>query len=466
MLKKSQATNYVLFLIIAVFAFVVFRLVGFSSQIVLILLSICFFFLAFFKTKFALLIIVFSMLLSPEISLGGIAGRSIVIRAEDLLLFVVFFGWFAKTAVNKELGLLRFTPLNLPIAIYLTIYLIATFMGILRGFAKPVESVFYFLKYFEYFLLYFMVVNNIKTKKEVKFFIYSMIAVSFIVSMYAWGLRLSGWERVTAPFEGKHDEPNTLGGYLLITLMMTIGLFLNMPAKKTKIMLAVVLFFAFPALLFTLSRASWAGFIGATLVLMMLSRRGKLTMIIASLFVITLFSTIFPGYVQKRIQYTFVDSFSNRTTRVVFGKRLRMDLSTAARIDTWRDGIKMFKEAPLFGHGAASAGAVVDNQYSRLMIEVGIFGFWAFLWLIVKMFKNAIKTLREFRDDPFVNAITAGFIAALVGLLLHSVSAATFIIVRIMEPFWFLAAIVMILPNIENIREQEVIVPPKKKYVY
>src|SRR5687768_17961104 len=79
---------------------------------------------------------VFSMLLSPEItaSAGGLAERrDITLRTEDVVLLVIGFSWFAKTAVNKELGLVAKTPLNRPIIAYIAVNLVATLLGYLMG---------------------------------------------------------------------------------------------------------------------------------------------------------------------------------------------------------------------------------------------------------------------------------------------------------------------------------------------
>ena len=61
----------------------------------------------------------FSMLLSPEITIGETTGssleRGVTLRFEDFLLVVIGLSWFAKTAVNQELGLFLKTPLNKPI---------------------------------------------------------------------------------------------------------------------------------------------------------------------------------------------------------------------------------------------------------------------------------------------------------------------------------------------------------------
>jgi hypothetical protein len=41
-----------------------------------------------------------------------------------------------------------------------------------------------------------------------------------------------------------------------------------------------------------------------------------------------------------------------------------------------------------------------------------------------------------------------GFLAGYIALLFHAVGANTFIIVRIMEPFWFVLAMVVMLPHL------------------
>ena len=56
-------------------------------------------------------------------------------------------------------------------------------------------------------------------------------------------------------------------------------------------------------------------------------------------------------------------------------------------------------------------------------------------------------------DDHFDHGMTVGFIAGLLGLLVHCFSAATFILIRIMEPFWFLAALVIAGNSVKNSEE-------------
>jgi 2-oxoglutarate ferredoxin oxidoreductase subunit alpha len=53
-----------------------------------------------------------------------------------------------------------------------------------------------------------------------------------------------------------------------------------------------------------------------------------------------------------------------------------------------------------------------------------------------------------YRNISGNQALALGFVAGTVGLLGHAIGANTFIIVRIMEPFWFFAAVVVALPGL------------------
>ena len=78
------------------------------------LIALIIFAVAFINIEWGLYILIFSMLLSPEIMIsqteGAALGRGVTLRLEDFLLVVIGFSWFAKNAVHKELGLFLKTP--------------------------------------------------------------------------------------------------------------------------------------------------------------------------------------------------------------------------------------------------------------------------------------------------------------------------------------------------------------------
>src|SRR5688572_16687495 len=139
------------------------------------------FLLVFIRSELGLYLVILSMLLSPEISAsGGLAGRGdLVFRAEDFLLIVIALSWFAKTAVNKEIGLVAKTPLNTPIVIFIAVTLLATLVGYLLGTVRSAGAFLYVLKYIEYFFVYYMVVNNVSDRRHV----WRLVAVAFATAV-------------------------------------------------------------------------------------------------------------------------------------------------------------------------------------------------------------------------------------------------------------------------------------------
>ena len=67
------------------------------------------FMVSFASSQAALYILIFSMLLGPEIVVGTTAGtslgRGVTLRLDDFLLAIIGFSWLAKMALYKELGL-------------------------------------------------------------------------------------------------------------------------------------------------------------------------------------------------------------------------------------------------------------------------------------------------------------------------------------------------------------------------
>src|ERR1043166_4277583 len=189
------------------------------------LAAVTLFALVFVRTDFGLYVVVFSMLLSPEFgaSGGGIAeGRTIMVRSEDFILIVIGLAWLAKTAVNKELGIVAKTPLNRPIFFYIVANVVSTLLGVLWGNVNGTSGFFYVLKYIEYFVVYYMIVNNVADRDHARRLVIAAFLTAAIVSLVGIAQIPSG-ERVSAPFEGEIGEPNTFGGYLLFHIAIAGG---------------------------------------------------------------------------------------------------------------------------------------------------------------------------------------------------------------------------------------------------
>lgn len=398
-------------------------------------------FITFINTDMAIIVLIFSMLLSPELKVADVPEKSVVIRIDDILLIMTFFAWLAKTAINKELGLLKKTPLNLPIFMYIAACIVFTLRGIILGFVTPKTSFFFLLKYIEYFILYFLVVNNLRETRQIKMFVIFVLITCAIVLGYCY-TQFPQAPRITAPFEGEHGEPNTLAGYLVLMFALISGLFLYTGSMKWRIFLGSLLVAIVPIFLHTFSRGGYLGFMAMYLSLLVLTKRKKPLLIILMVLFIFFSHVLLPPKVKLRIETTFRPG----RTYTVLGREIALDYSASQRVVLWKDVLARWQDSPLFGFGITGVG-IVDTQYPRVLGELGLIGLAIFIWLIGAIFKQAMITFNTVEDD-WLRGLSLGFIAGFIGLLAHCFGANIFIIVRIMEPFWLLTAIIITLPEI------------------
>jgi hypothetical protein len=403
------------------------------------------FVLSFARTEFGLYVVVFSMLLSPEITAGGgglAERREVTLRTEDFVLLVIGFSWFAKTAVNKELGLVAKTPLNRPIVAYVVVNVIATLLGYLTGSVRTAAGYFYVLKYIEYFVVYYMVVNNMRDRAHARRLVVAALVTAAIVSVVGL-IQIPSGERVSAPFEGEAGEPNTFGGYLLFMMAIAAGMALETRSLAIRTRCLALLGLMAVPFAFTLSRASYLGVIPAYLALtaMTTRRRALVGVLLAVLVCSPLVALVAPAAVVNRVMYTFQPEANQPTIRV--GK-LGLDPSTSARILSLKQALEGWIRRPILGWGVTGFG-FMDAQYARVLVETGIVGFLAFMWLLWSVLKAA-RAAHSRMVEPLDRGLTMGFIAGTVGLLAHAIGSNTFTIIRVMEPFWLFAGIVVMLP--------------------
>lgn len=448
----GQSTLQVIFPLLLLFS----AIVGFALAIPVLSLTktlalvggMIVFIVTFASTEIALYILIFSMLLSPEFMVGttegASMGRGITLRVDDFLLVVIGFSWLAKMAVNKDLGLFLKTPLNRPIAFYILVCLVSTLLGIFFGRVQLKTGFFYVLKYFEYMIVYFMAVNHLSRKTQVRNYLGAMLVTCAVVCLIATK-GIGGAERISAPFEGEQGEPNTFGGYLVFMGCLATGLLLNSRSFRNKLICCgLILLFAL-LLFYTQSRTSYVA-AAAALITFPWFYEKKHWVVPGVLMLGLVLPFIAPYAARERVKYTFTQG-KNRKDVVEIGG-VKLDTSTSARLISWKQASEDWGKHPVLGYGVTGYH-FVDAQYFRVIIETGMLGLFSFFFLVYVIFREARKSLRS-TEDPLTKGLCTGYLAGFVGLVIHALGANTFIIVRIMEPFWFVTAMVIMTPRIEK----------------
>jgi hypothetical protein len=260
--------------------------------------------------------------------------------------------------------------------------------------------------------------------------------------------------RVAPPVETRAaGEAGTLGGYLILIMAIAGGLLLYAQSLRVRIFLVALEAMMFRAFLYTLSRGSYFAFIPMVIVLAAFTRRNKLMVVYLLVSLNFLCIPFLPQMVKQRIATMAVAKMDVSGARYI-----EWEESPRERIDSWK--ILLFErlpKSPLLGFGVGKL--FVDGQIFLTLGEVGVIGLILFIWLLFRIFKNCIEifNIDSVKASDFSSGLTLGFLAGFIGLLTQALSTNTFIIIRIMEPFWFMAAIISILPAIipPTIKETE-----------
>lgn len=420
--------NLVLLLVMII---VLFALARFTSRLypqiaVVIVGGLAIGVLAFVRQDIAAIALVFSMILSPEIKVASLPGREVVVRLDDVLLVIFFFSWLFKMAYFKNLGILRITPLNTPIMVYILVAMISTSWAAALGEIQFVASLFYFLKYVEYFMIFFMFSNIIQTEDQLRRLLAAFLIVAAVVSVYGFYQVAIGVPRISAPFEGEGGEANTFGGYLLLVIGIVAMTVFKAPDIRVRLAYWLGLLALLALVLATYSRSSYLGLLALGLGCLLFVTPRMRAYLAAAMFVVLLASPfIMPEKVKERV----LTPFQGETEPVAPFLNLNTEDSAYQKVNAARLVITLWKERPILGRGVTGVG-LVDSQYPRVLGETGIIGLICFFWILVAIFgsfRAAMKALDGFPEERVWQwrAVVTGYCCALFGLMFHAVGART-----------------------------------------
>jgi hypothetical protein len=394
------------------------------------------------RVDYGVYILVIAMLLSPEVFLGYAGDRPLNIRYDDVLIGVIFVGVLVKLSFEGKHALWRPSPVNVGIVAYYGVCCVSTLLALranLPAWDKR-SSFFVMLKMLEFYMVFVVVGDAIRTREEVRKQITLFLTVGLVICAYGLVTMRSG-ERVTAPFESMEGtEPNTLGGYLMLVMSTTIGLYVYAPTRKLKTLFASLTVLAFVPFLYTLSRASYIALLAAMTTAGIFGRKLVILAVVALILILS--PVLMPKEIMDRVNYTFQRGAGEPLKVAGRDTGLQVDKSTHERIYIWRKVSFILHVAPWFG-GGISWESVMDSQYARVILETGLFGLAAFLFLQWRLFRAAREAHRWSRDW-LCRGIALGSVAGTIGVIVHAMGTISFLIIRIMEPYWFLIALTVV----------------------
>ncbi|MFH1825452.1 MAG: HAD-IIIA family hydrolase [Candidatus Firestonebacteria bacterium] len=272
-------------------------------------------------------------------------------------------------------------------------------------------------------LLYLVVSNNLKDKKEIKTLIILVIIGSVLGSIYAIYKGTEGIGRLY----GGAGHPLSLSAILLFLISLILSLIFFEKKKTIKFILIAVFLLMMVVEILTYVKAGLLAFVFSLIIMAILFKRKKIFVLLLGFIVIIASITIF-----------LPDSTLSITVSKKFNPKFS---SNFERLCMWKSGLLIFKNHPL-GIGIHNLELIypkyklpeaiypnvghLHNNFMQIMVERGIYTLFAYIFLIFAFYYVTIKalpTIKEKFEKYIVIGIIGGFSAYLIsGIFEYSLS--------------------------------------------
>ena len=241
------------------------------------------------------------------------------------------------------------------------------------------------------------------------------VASALLPSLVGVGQWVNGSTRSVGDLNrttGTFLHPDPYGIYLALVVVAGLAVFLAGRSLWRWLALAVVVS-ATAALVLSYTRTGWVMVVLGVLVLGVARYRWLLVV----------------GPLALAIAFAAVPGVSARFHELTKAPEVTYDTgdSFQSRVALWRENLPKAQERPLTGLGfgaivdQSSDSAHVHSDYVRALVETGVFGFLAFLWLLLAAVVGCARSLAaSSRGSPVLIAASAAGLAASVCYLLAS----------------------------------------------
>src|SRR6202050_2513437 len=374
----------------------------------------------------ALLYGIFGLLLFGPVAFGAVEPWSIfVVEAGSAALFLL---WIAKQVLEGEIRI-RWNPLFLPMAVF---GLLVVAQRVFHRSAYPHDTVSLALLYFSYAILCFLAGQALLKSSQARtlaiiFSLYGAVLASFalIQGISSNGKlywlrqpRMGGW--IYGPYVNHNHYAGLMEMLVPIPLVLSLT---SLASHKTRAAAAAVAAVMVGTIFLSGSRGGMLAIIAELVILAILlikQKQGLGTAIGVGVFLVVVVGLL-----------TWVGG-AELFKRTVGSTHA--EITSDIRHNINRDGLKMFLKKPVLGWGLGTFPVVypqfrtfytnffvneAHNDYLQLLVEMGLLGFGTMLWLLITLYRRAIKKISHWTSD-LSGAVTLACMLGLSGILLHS----------------------------------------------
>lgn len=387
--------------------------------------------------------------------------------AIEVFVWNAFFLWLLKRAWGYRTGgpghWLPETPLNRVLGFFIAASVLSVLFSVDRGLS--LQGL--FGKQLKFMAVYFMMVEVIRTRTQLRNLLMAMIASAILLVMVAalQYMEVSDLllnhrsDRLTSAF----SSANGFAGWLILLVPVFACLLGTrekyVSGRTIKIVLAVLVFFMGACILLTYSRGAWLGFCAAVFFIVFFSmKRSRLRPSTAcGVFFLCLaaLALFLSDTARERIAALSHIRFRSDLT---LAQRIVAPKGILIRISLWKESLAMIKDRPVFGHGlntyarvapkyktTRQGGGYSHNSFLQMAAETGVLGLVSFLSVLAAFFRMGWVSFTRKRD-----LLVLGLLSGILAFLVHGFFDSHLYALQLAVLFWFMMGLTVVVVRMQQ----------------
>ncbi|WP_232695720.1 O-antigen ligase family protein [Brevibacillus daliensis] len=308
-----------------------------------------------------------------------------------------------------------------------------------------------------FFIGFFLIESKEQLNTYLKVFAFVGFFVAFIgvLQVFLGVETSSSWqgenENITTRAYSIVTSPNVLGSYMIFTLPVAFGFFLQSNTRKSKLIWAGISLIMLAALIATSSRGAWFALLGVLVIgSAFVNRKVFLSIIAASVLGMVLLiaipeSTPVVGSVKSRITNLFSADYWEKS-------------SDSGRVARWTNAYHKMRMEPLFGAGPGHWGGAVGSRYFgtiytdsymfKTLAETGLIGLGLMISVMLGVVTYAGRLTLKWKNSPYFYT-GLGLFCGFLAVFFHNFAENIFEVPFMSTFYWLLGGMVAALATLD-----------------
>lgn len=413
--------------------------------------------------KYLLAAVLIFVCLYPKFPLLRIPGTYVSVRGEDFILLIL--GMVTLLGVFKDFKQFLNDKIVIAFLLFFSVGLVSLVSGVfISHTVVPSIGLLHFLRRVEYTVPLFtiLVLQRKDIRNNLDFYLKILMIVTAVAFLYGFGqryfnfpvintqnseytkgvaLRWTPGAHVNSTFAGHYD----MASYLVLVLPIFTTLFFLTDKRRLKLWLLGMIGSGIWLLGASLSRVSLVSWVLASCLSLILVKKYKETLvIIAAAALIVLAFPSFLGRYQQLLKIVGISPYKIEVmaapTELSPSALVLEDRSTSIRLKVeWPRAMMAFYKNPFLGTGYSSIGLATDNDYLRVLGEIGLLGLGAFGLIFYRIGGEFVKFYKnKSKFDVLETAYLAGMSGAIVGTFVTAIFLDIFEASKFATLYWLL----------------------------